>query len=86
MSAGEHVNPIPLLRDLDQPFIFEIKVAEKRFRFEFFDTSSPDNWRLLDPDVLVICYDISQRLTLINMQRYVSFLSYPMPVLSQSEA
>lgn len=72
LSAGENVNPIPLLRDIDQPYIFEIKSGTRQYRFEFFDTSSPDNWRLLDPDAIVICFDISQRLTLINMQRYVS--------------
>ncbi|KAH6971742.1 P-loop containing nucleoside triphosphate hydrolase protein [Ilyonectria sp. MPI-CAGE-AT-0026] len=70
LSAGEKLNPIPILRDIDQPFLFEIKVGQRKLRFEFFDTSSPDNWRLLDPDAIVICYDISQRLSLINMQRY----------------
>lgn len=72
VSAGENVNPIPLLRDIDQPYIFSVNVACKSLRFEFYDTSSPENWRLLDPDVIVICYDISQRLSLINMKRYVS--------------
>lgn len=71
LSAGEHVNPIPALRDIDQPFIFEIKFGKDQFRFELYDTSSPDNWKLLDPDVVVICYDISNRLSLINMKRYV---------------
>ncbi|KAF4461124.1 transforming rho [Fusarium albosuccineum] len=70
LSAGEKVNPIPMLRDIDQPYIFGIKTGTKQYRFEFFDTSCPDNWRLLDPDAIVICYDISQRLSLINMQRY----------------
>ncbi|KAF4967776.1 hypothetical protein FZEAL_10492 [Fusarium zealandicum] len=70
LSAGENVNPIPMLRDIDQPFIFEIKSGTGQFRFEFSDTSSPDNWKLLDPDAVVICYDISQRLSMINMQRY----------------
>ncbi|PNY26405.1 GTP-binding protein RHO2 [Tolypocladium capitatum] len=70
LSAGEHTNPIPLLRDIDQPYIFNINLGPKRYRIEFHDTSSPDNWRLLDPDVIVICYDISQRLSLINMKRY----------------
>lgn len=73
LSAGEHTNPIPLLRDIDQPFIFEIKLSGKEYRLEFYDTSSPENWRLLNPDVITICYDISQRLSLINMKRYVSF-------------
>lgn len=75
VSAGENVNPIPLLRDMDQPFIFEIKLSGKEFRLEFYDTSSPVNWRLLDPDLVVICFDISQRLSLINMKRYVRLLS-----------
>lgn len=38
---------------------------------EFYDTNSPENWRLLEPDLVIICYDISQRLSLINMQRLV---------------
>ncbi|TFB04211.1 Ras-like GTP-binding protein Rho1 [Trichoderma ghanense] len=70
VRAGEHINPIPLLRDIDQPYIFSVNVSSKRYRFEFYDTSSPENWRLLDPDVIIICYDISQRLSLINMKRY----------------
>ncbi|KAF5249893.1 hypothetical protein FANTH_4862 [Fusarium anthophilum] len=70
LSAGEKVNPIPMLRDMDQPYIFGIQTGAKKIQFEFFDTSCPDNWRTLDPDAIVICYDISQRLSLINMQRY----------------
>ncbi|KJZ80189.1 hypothetical protein HIM_00039 [Hirsutella minnesotensis 3608] len=70
LSAGEHINPIPLLRDIDQPFIFNINLGSQAYRLEFYDTSCPENWRLLDPDVVVICYDISQRLSLINMKRH----------------
>ncbi|OAA53992.1 Small GTPase superfamily [Cordyceps fumosorosea ARSEF 2679] len=70
LSASETVNPIQLRRDIDQPFIFNINLGTARYRFEFRDTSSPENWRLLDPDVIVICYDISQRLSLLNMKRY----------------
>lgn len=61
-----------MLRDIDQPYIFGIKTGNTRFSFEFYDTSCPDNWRTLDPDAVVICFDITQRLSLINMQRYVS--------------
>ncbi|KAK4228347.1 GTP-binding protein RHO4 [Podospora fimiseda] len=60
---------IDLLRDMDQPFVFEIRSKSGKYRFEFYDTSSPENWRLLHPDLVVICYDISQRLSLINLQR-----------------
>ncbi|KAM7208609.1 hypothetical protein V8F20_001032 [Naviculisporaceae sp. PSN 640] len=61
--------PIDLLRDIDQPFVFEIRSRKGEYRFEFYDTSSPESWRLLQPDLVIICYDISQRLSLINMQR-----------------
>jgi hypothetical protein len=61
-----------MLRDIDQPYIFGIKTGNSQFQFEFYDTSCPDNWRTLDPDAVVICFDINQRLSLINMQRYVS--------------
>ncbi|KAH6604882.1 hypothetical protein Trco_006589 [Trichoderma cornu-damae] len=70
VRAGEEINPIPLLRDIDQPYVFSVNISTKSYRFEFYDTSCPENWRLLDPDVIVICYDISQRLSLINMKRY----------------
>lgn len=60
-----------LLRDIDQPFKFDVNMGSRRFRLEFYDTSCPDNWRLLDPNVIVICYDISQRLSLMNMTRHV---------------
>ncbi|KAI0885367.1 P-loop containing nucleoside triphosphate hydrolase protein [Annulohypoxylon maeteangense] len=60
---------ITLLRDIDQPFIFEIRNRRRTYRLEFYDTSCPEDWRLLKPDLVLICYDISQRLSLINMQR-----------------
>jgi Ras family protein A len=62
-------SPITLLRDIDQPFVFEIRSRKGQYRFEFYDTSSPENWKLLRPDLVIICYDISQRLSLINLQR-----------------
>jgi GTPase SAR1 family protein len=63
--------PINLLRDMDQPFIFEVRSRKGQYRFEFHDTSSPESWRLLRPDLVIICYDISQRLSLVNLQRVV---------------
>lgn len=64
--------PISLLRDGDQPFIFEIKFYNRPYRFEFYDTASPESWKLLNPKMIVLCYDISSRLSLINIQRYWS--------------
>lgn len=38
------------------------------YRFEFSDTASPENWTLLSPDFVVLCYDISDRRSLLNTQ------------------
>lgn len=64
--------PIMLLRDLDQPFVFEIRSRKGEYRFEFYDTSSPESWRLLQPDLVIICFDISNRSSLLNIQQLVS--------------
>ncbi|KAK0740955.1 P-loop containing nucleoside triphosphate hydrolase protein [Schizothecium vesticola] len=61
--------PIHLLKDMDQPYVFEIRSRKGKYRFEFHDTSSPETWRLLEPNLVVICFDISQRLSLINLTR-----------------
>lgn len=75
ISQGHHnltgTQPISLLRDIDQPFNFEVSFGKRRYRLEFYDTSSPDSWRLLQPDLVLVCYDISQRLSLINLKRIV---------------
>ncbi|KAI0856547.1 P-loop containing nucleoside triphosphate hydrolase protein [Xylaria cubensis] len=60
---------ITLLKDEDQPFIFELRNRRRVYRLEFYDTAFSDDWRLLEPDLILICYDISQRLSLINMER-----------------
>ncbi|KAI0469287.1 P-loop containing nucleoside triphosphate hydrolase protein [Xylaria cf. heliscus] len=61
--------PITLLEDKDQPFIFELRNRRRAYRLEFYDTAFSGDWRLLEPDLVLICYDISQRLSLINMER-----------------
>ena len=73
--AHDKKGPITLLRDGDQPFVFDITFFNRPYRFEFYDTSSPENWTLLRPDVIVLCYDISSRLSLIHAQRFVSLAS-----------
>ncbi|KAI9801477.1 MAG: hypothetical protein M1833_002709 [Piccolia ochrophora] len=55
-----------LLRDLDQPFVYDIRRYNRLYRFEFSDTASPDNYTLLQPDIIVLCYDISDQETLEN--------------------
>ncbi|KAI1754921.1 P-loop containing nucleoside triphosphate hydrolase protein [Xylaria castorea] len=61
--------PVTLLEDEDQPFIFELRNRRRVYRLEFYDTSFSQDWRLVEPDLILICYDISQRLSLINMER-----------------
>ncbi|KAL3428176.1 Rho-like small GTPase [Phlyctema vagabunda] len=68
-SGSTGNDEIRLLRDGDQPFVFDIRFFDRPYRFEFYDTGSPENWRLLKPHVVVLCYDISSRLSLINVQR-----------------
>ena len=55
---------LPQLRDLDQPHVFDIRLYNRQFRFEFYDTSSPTNYTLLHPHFVILCYDISSRSSL----------------------
>jgi len=75
ISQGRHnLNgqvPIHLLRDMDQPFVFDIRSRKGKYRFEFYDNSSPETWRLLEPDLVIICFDISHRPSLMNIQQLV---------------
>ncbi|TVY40324.1 GTP-binding protein [Lachnellula occidentalis] len=66
LSKGE---PIPLLKDINQPFQFDISLKSTPYRFQLYDTASPESWTLLTPHVVILCYDISSRLSLINVQR-----------------
>ena len=59
---------LPRLRDLDQPYNFDISMYNRSFRFQFYDTSSPTNYTLLHPDFLILCYDISKRSTLESLR------------------
>lgn len=65
-TLSESSRTIPLLRDLDQPFAFDIRLWNRPYRFEFYDTASPENYTLLSPEFVVLCYDISDRRSLVN--------------------
>lgn len=39
------------------------------YRFEFYDTASPENYTLLRPDFVVLCYDVSERRSLEGLKR-----------------
>lgn len=64
---------------MDQPYVFEVSKNGTRYRLEFHDTESPENWRLLQPDVVILCYDISRRESFVHMQKSVHCPPYPIP-------
>jgi len=61
-AQSEHGASLPTLRDMDQPFEFQVRVYNRRFVLEFHDTSSyHQHWTLLEPDVVILAFDISSR-------------------------
>nr|POE99421.1 rho-related gtp-binding protein rhoa-a [Quercus suber] len=60
--------PLPKLRDLDQPFPFDIRMYNRSYRFEFYDTASSENYTLLKPAVLIMCYSIADPESLSNLR------------------
>jgi len=68
-SMRQKTNGLPLLRDLDQPFVYDIRMYNRPYRFEFYDTASPENYTLLKPDFIVMCYDVSHRRSLENVRQ-----------------
>jgi hypothetical protein len=72
-KPGTPFNPDSLLKDLDQPFVYNVKLHGKPYRFEFSDTSSPENYTLLRPDVIVMCYDIGNQRSLDNVKTRVCY-------------
>lgn len=64
-----------ILRDSDQPFIYDIRFSKKKFTLELYDTSNPNqHWTSLHPNVVVLAFDISNRETLDGL-RGVSIVS-----------
>ncbi|KAM3424326.1 Rho protein [Cercospora zeina] len=59
--------PLPQLRDLDQPFAFHIRMYNRPYRFEFYDTASPENYTLLRPSMIILCYSIADPTTLASL-------------------
>ncbi|KAL4907953.1 hypothetical protein BDW74DRAFT_148290 [Aspergillus multicolor] len=60
-----NTEPLDLLRDSDQPFVYEINFSKKSFTLEIYDTASPNqHWTTLRPDVVLLAFDVSNRATL----------------------
>ncbi len=62
---------MPNLRDLDQPFVYDVRMYNRPYRLEFYDTSSPENWTLLQPGLVVLCFDICDRTSLESVKNKV---------------
>ncbi|EAW21238.1 putative Rho-like small GTPase [Aspergillus fischeri NRRL 181] len=61
---------LDLLRDSDQPFLFDIRFSKKSFTLELYDTASPNqHWSTLKPDVVLLAFDISNRETLDGLKK-----------------
>jgi Ras homolog gene family, member A len=56
------------LRDSEQPFVYGIRMYSRPYRFEFYDTASPEHYALLRPDLIVLCFDINNRSSLEHVQ------------------
>jgi len=56
------------MRNLDQPFPFNIRLYNRPYRFEFFDTASPTDYTLLKPALIILCYDISDPRSLESLK------------------
>lgn len=83
-------NPIPnqidLLRDSDQPFIYDIRFARKSFTLEIYDTANPNqHWSTLRPNMVVLAFDISNRQTLDGL-RGVRHTLYAVELMKQEVA
>lgn len=64
-------NTLELLRDGDQPFIYDVRFSKKTFTLELYDTSNPNqHWTNLKPDVVVLAFDISNRDTLAGLKQW----------------
>jgi GTPase SAR1 family protein len=62
---------LDLLRDSDQPFLFDIRFSKKSFTLELYDTASPNqHWSTLKPDVVLLAFDISNRQTLDGLKKW----------------
>lgn len=56
------------MRDLDQPFPFNINLQRQPLRLDFYDTASPTNWTLLEPKIIILCYSIASPDSLRRLQ------------------
>ncbi|KAL4897316.1 P-loop containing nucleoside triphosphate hydrolase protein [Aspergillus ambiguus] len=78
LKKGRHIRTQPtessnasieLLRDTDQPFLYDIHFSKKSFTLEIYDTACPNqHWSTLQPDVVLLAFDISSRDSLAGLK------------------
>ena len=71
---------LELLHDLEQPFVYDICMYNRPYRFEFYDTASPKHYTLLRPDFVILCFDTNDRTSLQNTKskwRKEVYTNYP---------
>ncbi|KAE8149734.1 P-loop containing nucleoside triphosphate hydrolase protein [Aspergillus avenaceus] len=62
---------IQILHDSNQPFIYDIRFSKKSFTVELYDTAYPNqHWSTLQPDVVLLAFDISNRDTLSGLRTW----------------
>lgn len=59
---------LPVLRDLDQPFTFDLRGRTRPYRLEFYDTSSPTSYTLLRPHLIILCFSITSKPSLMSLK------------------
>ncbi|KKK16823.1 hypothetical protein P175DRAFT_0476647 [Aspergillus ochraceoroseus IBT 24754] len=70
-GPGTSNTQVEILRDGDQPFVYDINFSKKSFTLEIYDTASPNqHWSTLQPDVVLLAFDISNRETLDGLKRW----------------
>lgn len=55
---------------MDQPFPFNIRMYNRPYRFNFYDTASPENFTLLRPALVVLCFSIANPESLESVHKY----------------
>jgi Ras family protein A len=55
---------------MDQPFPFNIRMYNRPYRFNFYDTASPENFTLLRPALVVLCYSIANPESLESVHKH----------------
>jgi Ras family protein A len=79
LTLGHHPNDdesqlppyqLPRLNDANQPFDFNARISGQKWKFQFFDTASPVHYTQIHANLIVLCYDISNRNSLNSLPTY----------------